>query len=282
MYVLWYAQSLVCEPFFCSFPDSLSCIREKFFSTMAVFSTPERMKHGDHALQATGQDPVFKKRRKRGRKEEERRKKEQEGRGRKKGKEDKREGAWSTVCYTWLTWTGTSALPLTSVRPSGSYCHIPACFFIKCGFELPHEVVGVRVTDAHRAPDQYVTVAIVFPQRVSEAPSPPSQWWTYFFLAGNSTRYDLTPVTAVSVLLLSSNGTPVLVDGPIYVTVPLATQSSLRHNAYVAAWRFDQKLGKLESLSVPSGVDIFLVCFFCCGCFGFGFGFWFVLFCFWF
>ncbi|XP_007526175.1 protein FAM171A1 [Erinaceus europaeus] len=60
---------------------------------------------------------------------------------------------------------------------------------------------------------------------------------------GNSTRYDLTPVTAVSVHLLSSDGTPVLVDGPMYVTVPLVTQSSLRHNAYVTAWRFDQKLG---------------------------------------
>ncbi|XP_019065881.1 protein FAM171A1 isoform X2 [Fukomys damarensis] len=60
---------------------------------------------------------------------------------------------------------------------------------------------------------------------------------------GNSTRYELTPITAVSIHLLSSNGTPVLVDGPIYVTVPLATQSSLRHDAYVAAWRFDQKLG---------------------------------------
>lgn len=71
----------------------------------------------------------------------------------------------------------------------------------------------------------------------------------------------MTPVTAVSVHLLSSNGTPVLVDGPIYVTVPLATQSSLRHNAYVAAWRFDQKLGKLESLNMPSGVDVFLVWF---------------------
>lgn len=63
-------------------------------------------------------------------------------------------------------------------------------------------------------------------------------------LPGNGTRYDLTPVTAVSVHLLSNDGTPVLVDGPIYVTVPLATQSSLRHNAYVTAWRFDQKLGK--------------------------------------
>ncbi|XP_052013084.1 protein FAM171A1 isoform X2 [Apodemus sylvaticus] len=60
---------------------------------------------------------------------------------------------------------------------------------------------------------------------------------------GNSTRYDLTPITAISVHLLSGNGTPVLVDGPIYVTVPSATQSSLRHDAYVAAWRFDQKLG---------------------------------------
>lgn len=67
-------------------------------------------------------------------------------------------------------------------------------------------------------------------------------------LAGNGTRYDLTPVTAVSVHLLSGDGTPVLVDGPIYVTVPLATQSSLRHNAYVAAWRFDQKLGKRDSV----------------------------------
>uniref|UniRef100_A0A5F9CRS2 Family with sequence similarity 171 member A1 n=1 Tax=Oryctolagus cuniculus TaxID=9986 RepID=A0A5F9CRS2_RABIT len=82
------------------------------------------------------------------------------------------------------------------------------------------------------------------------AASSPSQVDSFPYLrgldgngTGNSTRYDLTPVTAVSVHLLSSNGTPVLVDGPIYVTVPLATQSSLRHNAYVAAWRFDQKLG---------------------------------------
>lgn len=28
---------------------------------MAVLSTPEKMKHGDHELQATGQDPAFKK-----------------------------------------------------------------------------------------------------------------------------------------------------------------------------------------------------------------------------
>ncbi|XP_066054403.1 protein FAM171A1 isoform X2 [Chamaea fasciata] len=60
---------------------------------------------------------------------------------------------------------------------------------------------------------------------------------------GNSTRYDLTPVTAVSVHLLSSDGTPVPVNGPIYVTVPLPADSNLKHNAHVPAWRFDQKFG---------------------------------------
>lgn len=78
-------------------------------------------------------------------------------------------------------------------------------------------------------------------------------------LPGNGTRYDLSPVTAVSVHLLSSDGTPVLVDGPIYVTVPLATQSSLRHNAYVAAWRFDQKLGKRDTCADDLLTDDFII-----------------------
>ncbi|KAJ1100849.1 hypothetical protein NDU88_005924 [Pleurodeles waltl] len=60
---------------------------------------------------------------------------------------------------------------------------------------------------------------------------------------GNNTRYDLTPVTAVSVHLLNSDGTEVLVNGPIHVTVPLPSNSNLKHNAHVPAWRFDQKFG---------------------------------------
>ncbi|XP_069504504.1 protein FAM171A1 [Ambystoma mexicanum] len=60
---------------------------------------------------------------------------------------------------------------------------------------------------------------------------------------GNNTRYDLTPVTAVSVHLLNSDGTEVQVNGPIHVTVPLPTNSNLKHNAHVPAWRFDQKFG---------------------------------------
>ncbi|XP_077160823.1 protein FAM171A1 isoform X2 [Paroedura picta] len=47
----------------------------------------------------------------------------------------------------------------------------------------------------------------------------------------------------VSVHLLRSDGTPVPVNGPIFVTVPLPTNSNLKHNAHVPAWRFDQKFG---------------------------------------
>uniref|UniRef100_A0A8C5WK19 Family with sequence similarity 171 member A1 n=1 Tax=Leptobrachium leishanense TaxID=445787 RepID=A0A8C5WK19_9ANUR len=60
---------------------------------------------------------------------------------------------------------------------------------------------------------------------------------------GNSTRYDLTPVTAVSIHLLNSDGTDIPVNGPIFVTVPLPTHSNLKHNAHVPAWRFDKKHG---------------------------------------
>nr|XP_060638312.1 protein FAM171A1 isoform X2 [Anolis sagrei ordinatus] len=47
----------------------------------------------------------------------------------------------------------------------------------------------------------------------------------------------------VSVHLLRSDGTPVPVNGPIYVTVPLPTTSNLKHTTHVPAWRFDQKFG---------------------------------------
>ncbi|KAM4705674.1 protein FAM171A1 [Rhinophrynus dorsalis] len=60
---------------------------------------------------------------------------------------------------------------------------------------------------------------------------------------GNISRFDLTPVTAVSIHLLNSDGTDIPVNGPIYVTVPLPTHSNLKHNAHVPAWRFDQKHG---------------------------------------
>lgn len=53
---------------------------------MAILLTPERLKHGGHEFQATGQDPAFKKE---GRKEGERRKKGREGKKRGGRKERK-------------------------------------------------------------------------------------------------------------------------------------------------------------------------------------------------
>ncbi|XP_072268908.1 protein FAM171A1 isoform X1 [Pyxicephalus adspersus] len=61
--------------------------------------------------------------------------------------------------------------------------------------------------------------------------------------SGNSSKFDLIPVTAISIHLLSSNKTDVLVQGPIYVTVPLPADSTLKHNAHVPAWRFDPNHG---------------------------------------
>ncbi|XP_070583188.1 protein FAM171A1 [Erythrolamprus reginae] len=60
---------------------------------------------------------------------------------------------------------------------------------------------------------------------------------------GDNTRCDLTPVTAVSVHLLRSDGTPVQVNGPIYIKVPVPSNINLRHQTHVPAWRFDQKFG---------------------------------------
>ncbi|XP_072364765.1 protein FAM171A1 isoform X2 [Scyliorhinus torazame] len=60
---------------------------------------------------------------------------------------------------------------------------------------------------------------------------------------GNSSRFELTPVTAVSVHLLNGDGTEIQVNGPICVTIPLTTKSSLKHNDPLPAWKFDKKIG---------------------------------------
>ncbi|XP_033854375.2 protein FAM171A1 isoform X2 [Acipenser ruthenus] len=60
---------------------------------------------------------------------------------------------------------------------------------------------------------------------------------------GNSSRFELTPVTAVSIHLLGNDGTEIPVNGPIYVTVPLPANSNLKENNHIPVWSFDQKLG---------------------------------------
>eukprot|EP00062_Callorhinchus_milii_P020432 gi/632976074/ref/XP_007904591.1/ PREDICTED: protein FAM171A1 isoform X2 [Callorhinchus milii] len=60
---------------------------------------------------------------------------------------------------------------------------------------------------------------------------------------GNSSKFELTPVTAVSIHLLNSDGSEIQVNGPIYVTVPLPANSPLKQGDALPAWKFDKKIG---------------------------------------
>ncbi|CAL1611153.1 unnamed protein product [Knipowitschia caucasica] len=60
---------------------------------------------------------------------------------------------------------------------------------------------------------------------------------------GSERRFDLTPIAAVSVHLLSGDGVELQVNEPITVSVPLPSDSSLKENEHVPAWRFDPPLG---------------------------------------
>lgn len=66
-------------------------------------------------------------------------------------------------------------------------------------------------------------------------------------LRGNGTgaekRFELTPIAAVSVHLLASDGAELQVNEPITVSVPLPADSSLKENDHIPAWRFDPRLG---------------------------------------
>nr|XP_057941489.1 protein FAM171A1 [Doryrhamphus excisus] len=64
---------------------------------------------------------------------------------------------------------------------------------------------------------------------------------------GNGTGSEkpsaLTPVAAVSVHLLASDGAELQVNEPITVSIPLPADSGLKENDHVPAWRFDPRLG---------------------------------------
>ncbi|XP_052000102.1 protein FAM171A1-like [Xyrauchen texanus] len=60
---------------------------------------------------------------------------------------------------------------------------------------------------------------------------------------GSEQKFELTPVAAISVHLLGSDGTEIHVSEPISVSVPLPENSGLKENDHIPAWRFDPKLG---------------------------------------
>ncbi|XP_046906105.1 protein FAM171A1 isoform X2 [Hypomesus transpacificus] len=61
--------------------------------------------------------------------------------------------------------------------------------------------------------------------------------------SGSERRFELTPVAAISVHLLASDGVELLVNEPISISVPLPANSGLKDNDHIPAWRFDPRLG---------------------------------------
>lgn len=62
-------------------------------------------------------------------------------------------------------------------------------------------------------------------------------------LTGTEKRFELTPIAAISVHLLASDGAELQVNEPITVSIPLPADSGLKENDHIPAWRFDPRLG---------------------------------------
>ncbi|XP_042597048.1 protein FAM171A1 [Cyprinus carpio] len=60
---------------------------------------------------------------------------------------------------------------------------------------------------------------------------------------GIDRKFELTPIAAISVHLLGSDGVEFHVSEPISVSIPLPANSGLKENDHIPAWRFDPKLG---------------------------------------
>ncbi|KAG1947902.1 protein FAM171A1 [Pimephales promelas] len=60
---------------------------------------------------------------------------------------------------------------------------------------------------------------------------------------GSDRKFELTPIAAISVHLLGSDGAELQVSEPISVSIPLPENSGLKENDHIPAWRFDPKLG---------------------------------------
>ncbi|XP_053699642.1 protein FAM171A1 [Synchiropus splendidus] len=60
---------------------------------------------------------------------------------------------------------------------------------------------------------------------------------------GTEKFFELTPVAAISVHLLASDGAELQVNEPITVAVPLPSDSILKENDHIPAWRYEPRFG---------------------------------------
>ncbi|CAL8290794.1 unnamed protein product [Merluccius merluccius] len=105
---------------------------------------------------------------------------------------------------------------------------------------------------------QFQRRALTLPPNVSYAnitalltvASSPTQLQHFPYLLGlgaNATeiekKFELTPVAAISVHLLASDGVELQVHEPITISMPLPADCGLKENDHIPAWRFDPRLG---------------------------------------
>ncbi|XP_029306743.1 LOW QUALITY PROTEIN: protein FAM171A1 [Cottoperca gobio] len=110
--------------------------------------------------------------------------------------------------------------------------HQPSVHFLRRALSLPSNTSYANLT-------ALLTVA--------SSPSHIQHFPHLQVLSGNGTgtekRFELTPVAAISVHLLASDGLELQVNEPITVSVPLPADSGLKENDHIPAWRFDPRLG---------------------------------------
>lgn len=81
-------------------------------------------------------------------------------------------------------------------------------------------------------------------------------------LAGSEKGLELTPVAAISVHLLTSDGAELQVNEPVTVSVPLPADCGLKENDHVPAWRFDPGLGVYSQTEEQNFALINMCCMF--------------------
>ncbi|MED6262512.1 hypothetical protein ATANTOWER_020771 [Ataeniobius toweri] len=121
----------------------------------------------------------------------------------------------------------------------------PSIHFLRRALSLPADTSFANLT-------ALLTVASS-PSRIQHFPH-------LQILGSNSTgtekKFELTPVAAISVHLLASDGAELQVNGPITFSVPLPVDSSLKENDHIPAWRFDPRLEKgLRDAIAGKGLD---------------------------
>ena len=172
---------------------------------------------------------------------------------------------WFSLFLLWLEYL--SKLPFLSLQIEEVYLcfvtlsnlnlriffHSPSCFLLPClslvffpvSFPWQLSFIYAVLRDSH--PLLSASVSAPPPMHITPAPFPFCSisllCLCVCILIGTEKKFELTPVAAISVHLLASDGVELQVNGPITISVPLPADGTLKESDHIPAWRFDPRLG---------------------------------------